>query len=155
REEARIGLAGRAEAGQRLLADLEEGAPRLPRIDDGAAEEEGGGAGHREERCRDQAPGRGFGDGERLAALAEPGGDPLGGREEFLHRPISGFYRGGRVLPGRGGQSPAPTNNRLVSALRGCRGAPARGGRRSGSSAPASPRNCASRPPRVACRPRR
>ena len=86
REQQRIGLGRGPHARQRRVRYAQKLAPRLPRVDDGAAEEIGRGAGHGQQCRRDQSPGRGFRDGERLAARLETGADRLGKGQKRLHR---------------------------------------------------------------------
>ena len=84
REEQRVGL-GRGAHAVLQLADLQEPLARGDGIDDGAAEEIGGGAGHREQRRGDEAAGRGFGDRDRLAPRLQQGADPFRPRDQVFH----------------------------------------------------------------------
>ena len=68
RQQPRIRLGRGAHAQRRKVGQVEQRPPRRRGVDHGAAEEIGGRARQREQRRRDQAAGRGFGDDNGLAA---------------------------------------------------------------------------------------
>ena len=86
RQQFCVGLGGRADSLHRVVGDVHQNPPRIAGIDHGGAEEIGRGAGHREQRGRDQAAGRGFRDRDGLAPLDQPGGYLLGDRNQIFHR---------------------------------------------------------------------
>ncbi len=75
RQQFCVRLRRRANALHRLVRNIHQQPPRVAGIDHGAAEEIGGSAGHRQQRRRDQAAGRGFRNGNRLFPLDQLCGD--------------------------------------------------------------------------------
>jgi hypothetical protein len=68
-----------------FVENIHQRAPRIARIDHGAAEKIGRGARHRQQRRRDQATARGFRDRNGLFARDQLFGDLFGYRNEVLH----------------------------------------------------------------------
>src|SRR5215831_13963398 len=86
RQEPRVGLGRGAYSEGRYVREVQQRTPRDLGIHNGATEEVGGGARQRQQRRSNQAAGRGFRHGDRLAALLEKASDLVGTRNQFLHR---------------------------------------------------------------------
>ena len=97
RGQRRVGLARRADAGHLLVADAEQPAAGLARVDDGAAQEVGRSAGDGEQGGRYQPSRRRLGDGDRLAPLLEAVGDRFGEGNERLHEGAPRLGHPGRL----------------------------------------------------------
>src|SRR5260370_19287832 len=89
RQQQRIGLRRGAHAEGRYIRQVQQRAPRDLGIDDGASQEIGGRPRQCQKRRRDQAAGRGFRHGDRLAALLEKTSDFVGACDQFLHGALS------------------------------------------------------------------
>src|SRR5262245_1365010 len=84
RQQQRVGLRRGAHAEGRYVRQVEQRTPRDLGIDDGASQEIGGRAGQCQQRRRNQAAGRGFRPGDRLAAVLEKASGLVGACDQFL-----------------------------------------------------------------------
>ena len=68
-----------------VVWNIEHRAPRLERVNDGAADEVRRRTGDAQQRGRDESAGGGFGDGDIFATLFENRGDFISERQQILH----------------------------------------------------------------------